>query len=337
MIFAEVPLAEAEGAMLAHGLALGGLRLPKGAPVDAELLAAARVAGLDRLWVARLEAGDMPEAQAAETLAAALAGEGVDPRPPVHGRVNLHAARSGLLMLDAAAITAANLATDAIGISTLPPLSPVSAGDMLATVKIIPYAVPAADMAAAAAPLRPLSVAPWQKDRTALLLQTRLPETADKLLAKTRAVTATRLERFGVSFAEAPPVPHAVAAIAAALRAANADLLRAVGADLILIAGATATSDPRDVIPAAIRAAGGTVLRVGMPVDPGNLLVLGRLGTALVIGLPGCARSPKRNGLDLVLEQWAAGLDPTAAGLAAMGVGGLLEESGRPVPWGWSG
>lgn len=329
MIFAELPLAEAEGAMLAHGLTLAGQRLAKGALVDAQLLAAARAAGLDRLWVARLEAGDMPEAEAALALATALAGEGVEPRPPVHGRANLHAACSGLLMLDAAAITAANLATDAVGISTLPPLSPVSAGDMLATVKIIPYAVPAADMAAAAALLRPLSVAPWQQDRTALLLQTRLPETADKLLAKTRAVTATRLERFGVSFAEAPPVPHAVAVIAAALRAANADLL--------LIAGATATSDPRDVIPAAIRAAGGTVQRVGMPVDPGNLLVLGRLGTALVIGLPGCARSPKRNGLDLVLEQWAAGLEPTAAGLAAMGVGGLLEESGRPVPWGWSG
>ena len=329
MIFAEVPLAEAEGAMLAHGLALGGLRLPKGATVDAELLAAARAAGLDRLWVARLEVGDVPEAQAAETLAAALAGEGVDPRPPVHGRVNLHAARSGLLMLDAAAITAANLATDAVGISTLPPLSPVSAGDMLATVKIIPYAVPAPDMAAAAAPLRPLAVAPWQPGRTALLLQTRLPETADKLLAKTREVTAARLARFALALAEAPPVPHDIAAIATALRAANADLL--------LVAGATATSDPRDVIPAAIRAAGGTVQRVGMPVDPGNLLVLGRLGTALVIGLPGCARSPKRNGLDLVLEQWAAGLEPTAAGLAAMGVGGLLEESGRPVPWGWSG
>jgi molybdenum cofactor cytidylyltransferase len=327
--FAELSLADAAGALLAHGITLGGRRLPKGAPVDAALLAAAAAHGMDRLWVARPEEGDLPEAEAAATLAAALTGEGVTPRRPVHGRVNLHAGHGGLLLLDAQAITAANLATEAVGISTLPPLSPVVAGDMLATVKIIPYAVPAAQVAAARAALRPLTVRPWRTGLCALLLQTRRSDTADKLLARTRDVTATRLARLAVPLTEAASTPHAVADVAAALRAARADL--------ILVAGATATSDPRDVIPAAVRAAGGELLRVGMPVDPGNLLVLGRLGAALIIGLPGCARSPRRNGLDLVLEQWAAGLEPSAAGIAAMGVGGLLEGSGRPVPWGWSG
>jgi molybdenum cofactor cytidylyltransferase len=329
LIFAERPLAQAVGAMLAHGLTLGDRRLPKGSPVDAALVAAAAAHGIDRLWVAALEDGDRPEAEAAAELARALAGAGVEARAPVHGRVNLHAAHAGLLLFDPQGITAANLATDAVGLSTLPPLSPVEAGDMVATVKIIPYAVAAADLAAAVAPLAPLSVSPWRPGRTALLVQTRLADTADKLLAKTRAVTAARLARFGIQLHEAAPVGHAVDAIAHSLQGARADL--------ILLAGATATSDPRDVIPAAIRAAGGEVLRVGMPVDPGNLLVLGRLGATPVIGLPGCARSPKRNGLDLVLEQWAAGLEPTAAGIAAMGVGGLLEEGGRPVPWGWSG
>jgi molybdenum cofactor cytidylyltransferase len=122
-----------------------------------------------------------------------------------------------------------------------------------------------------------------------------------------------------------------------ALPLALAAALAAARADLLLVAGATATSDRRDVIPAAIREAGGEVLRVGMPVDPGNLLVLGRLGDALVLGLPGCARSPKRNGLDLVLELWAAGFGVDSARIAAMGVGGLLDGGGRPVPWGWSG
>jgi molybdenum cofactor cytidylyltransferase len=329
VIFAELPLDEAMGAMLAHALMLGGTRHPKGRLVDEALANAAAAQGLCSLWVARLEPGDLPEAEAASTLAAALAGEGVEARPPVHGRVNLHATRGGLLMLDAAAVTAANLAAEAVGLSTLPPLSPVAAGDMVATVKIIPYAVPAAQVSAAAAALAPLCVQPWRPGLAAVLLQTRLPETADKLLEKTREVSARRLERLGIALAEHPPVAHAVEALAQALSTPRADL--------ILVAGATATSDPRDVIPAAIRAAGGEVLRVGMPVDPGNLLVLGRLGPALVIGLPGCARSPKRNGLDLVLEQWAAGLEPTSARIAAMGVGGLLEDSGRPVPWGWAG
>ena len=69
-----------------------------------------------------------------------------------------------------------------------------------------------------------------------------------------------------------------------------------------------------------------------MPVDPGNLLVLGRIGTCPVIGLPGCAKSPKRNGLDLVLERLAAGLPVSAQTIAAMGDGGLLPEAERPEP-----
>lgn len=329
MIFADLPLAEAEGAMLAHALTLAGRRHPKGATVDAALVAAAAAEGIEHLWVARLEPGDRPEAEAAAALADALAGDGVEARSPVHGRVNLHAVHGGLLLIDRRAITEANRATDAVGISTLPPLSPVDAGDMVATVKIIPYAVPEAELAAAARVLEPIVVAPWLPDLEAVLIQSRLADTPDKLLAKTFEVTKGRLARLGVQLAEAPPVAHAVETIAESLIAHQTDL--------VLLAGATATSDPRDVIPAAIRAAGGEVLRVGMPVDPGNLLVLGRLGPTLVIGLPGCARSPKRNGLDLVLELWAAGLEPGADSIAAMGVGGLLEDSGTPVPWGWSG
>lgn len=329
MIFGELPLAEAEGGLLAHGLTLAGERLAKGRLVDAALIARARAAGLSCLWVARLEPGDVGEADAADEIGALMGGEGVSARAPVHGRVNLHALRDGLLCYSPAQILEANSASDGIGISTLPPMSPVQAGDLVATVKLMPYALSAAVMTRVRLALGPLSVAPWRPGLRALLVQTRLGDVAPKQLRKTADVTAARLARLGVELADGGVAPHEVPALAAAMKGGACDLL--------LIAGATATSDPRDVIPAAIRAAGGTVLRVGMPVDPGNLLVLGRLGRALVLGLPGCARSPRRNGLDLVLEQWAAGIEVTAERVAAMGVGGLLEGGGRPVPWGWGG
>lgn len=330
MIFAELPLAEVAGAMLAHSLELGGKRHPKGTPLSAELVAAARAEGLEQLWVARLEPGDVPEDEAAAAIAAKLQGEGVRAAAPAHGRVNLHATADGLLHFDPAAIGRSNAASDAVGVSTLPPHTPVSAGDLVATIKLIPYALPGQELTALLEPpMPPLAVRGWRPELRALLVQTQLAATSPRMLAKTAEVTAARLARLGVALAEAPLLPHAVAPLADALRASDAQLL--------LVAGATATSDRRDVIPAAIEAAGGTVLRVGMPVDPGNLLVLGRIGEALVIGLPGCARSPRRNGLDLVLERWAAGLELSAVDIAAMGVGGLLEESGRPVPWAWGG
>ena len=328
MIFGEVPLAEAQGAMLAHSLDLGGRRVAKGALLGPALIAAARAAGHQRLWVARAEPGDVPEAEAAARIARLLAGAGIAVSAPVHGRVDLQAMAGGLLCFDPLSVAAANGAAEAVGISMRPPGSPVAAGDRVGTVKIIPFALCAAEMRAVeGAGLQPASVAAWRPGLSALLLQTELSGSGNKLREKTAGVTGARLQRLGAALEEAPPLPHAVGPLADALRASRAPL--------VLVAGAAATSDRRDVIPAAIVQAGGELLRVGMPVDPGNLLVLGRLGDRLVIGLPGCARSPRRNGLDLVLERWAAGLEVTADGIAAMGVGGLLEGSGRAAPRAW--
>ncbi|MFQ3595227.1 MAG: molybdopterin biosynthesis protein, partial [Sphingomonadaceae bacterium] len=246
------------------------------------------------------------------------------------GRVNLHATAAGLLLLDPEKLAAANAVSEAVGIATLAPMSPVAAGALVATVKIIPFAVAETVVTAVARTEACLSLAPFRAGICAALLPTLLGEASDKQLAKTETVTRDRLEGMGIALEPLAPVPHAVAPLAEALR-------RAGRWPLLLVAGATATADPEDVIPAAIRAAGGAVLRTGMPVDPGNLLVLGQLGATTVIGLPGCAKSPKRNGLDLVLERFAAGLSISSAEVARMGVGGLLEDSGRPVPWAWSG
>ena len=83
------------------------------------------------------------------------------------------------------------------------------------------------------------------------------------------------------------------------------------------------------MIPAAIVAAGGRIDHFGMPVDPGNLLLLGHLGGRTVLGLPGCARSPKVNGFDWVLERLVAGLPVRAGEIMRMGSGGLLAEIPR--------
>ncbi len=103
--------------------------------------------------------------------------------------------------------------------------------------------------------------------------------------------------------------------------------------DLILILGASAIVDRRDIVPSAIVAAGGEIVHLGMPVDPGNLTLLARLGKIPVLGLPGSARSPRIHGFDYLLHRIAAGLDVGRADIMKMGVGGLLKEiPGRPLP-----
>lgn len=323
MIFAAVAIGAAIDGILAHSQFVGSQRWQKGRRLSDLDIATASAAGIDVVTIARLETDDIDENCAATALGAALIGANVTALPAIHGRVNLAAAAAGLVAIDVSTVDRVNLVAEALTLATLSDGARVAAGEIIATVKIIPYAVPASELASAIAAAVPISVQPFRRF-AATLIQTRLPETSAKLLTKTARVTRDRVTALGGIFNENPSCSHDVHALAAILRQANCDML--------LVAGATATVDRGDVIPAAIIAAGGQIERLGMPVDPGNLLCLGRIGDCPVIGLPGCARSPKRNGFDLVLERLAAGITVTSASIAAMGAGGLLPEAERPQP-----
>lgn len=331
MQFGPRPVESAAGCVLVHALALpGGAVLKKGRVLSAADIAAIRAAGIETVVAAALDADEVGENVAAARLAVALAGAGVRASPAATGRVNLFATAAGVLALDPAAIDAANGLDEALTIATLPRWSVVTAGQMLATVKIIPYAVAEAALGAAMRALgpAPMAVAPFPPPEApwpVALIHTALPQSRPELFAKMRAVTEARLAPLGARIVDERICPHDAPALAAALAALPV-------CRLILIAGASAIADRRDVIPAAIRAAGGRVDQFGMPVDPGNLILLGELGSARVIGLPGCARSPKFNGVDLVLPRLLAGLQVAAADMRGLGVGGLLADVPRPLP-----
>jgi molybdenum cofactor cytidylyltransferase len=329
MIFGPTQLAEAEGAVLAHTTRVPGRVLKKGLRLDTGALAALRSAGIAEVIAARLEPGDVDEDTAARRLADALGAPGLAPTRAATGRVNLLARDAGFLRVDAACIDAVNGVAESLTVATLPDAVPVVAGDMVATVKIIPFAVPGnllgrAERAAAARPA--LRLHPWRGLATGLVLTT-LPHVKASVLDGTVAATRGRIEALGGVLL--PPVrcAHERDAVADAL----AGLLDR-GAELLLVAGASAVVDRADVGPAGIVRAGGAIEHFGMPVDPGNLICLGRIGDVPALVLPGCARSPKPNGIDRVLHRLFAGLGCTGADIAAMGVGGLLKEfSARPL------
>jgi molybdenum cofactor cytidylyltransferase len=333
VIFGSVPVTEAEDCLLAHSLRQNGLTFKKGRRLSAADILALKAAGLDEITVARLDTDDCHEDEAADRIAAALAATGLRVAPAFTGRANLFALHDGLTQIDAATVTAINAVDEAITLATLPPFHPVRAGDMVATLKIIPFSAPSAKVRQATelAHAKPLSVAAYSPMDT-LLIQTVLPGLKPSILDGTSEVTRNRLATFGSPLQEEKRISHDRQVLAAALK----DLPLQTG--LVLIAGASAIIDRADVIPAAILDAGGRVDRFGLPVDPGNLLLLGRTQSGTpVIGLPGCARSPKLNGLDWILQRLHAGLTPDDAALQAMGVGGLLSEIiTRPQPRGSS-
>jgi molybdenum cofactor cytidylyltransferase len=331
MKFGEVPVAEAEGAILAHSLKLGTTALKKARVLSRADLDVIGGAGLSRIVVARLEPGDVGEDDAARRVAAAAAGDEVEPAAPFTGRANLFARSRGLLVFDRERLDRLNLVDEAITFGTLPPYAVVEPRMMVGTVKIIPFAAAAeavercVEAARSDGPL--LRVAPFVP-RSVGLIQTRLPGLKESILDKTREVTEGRLKALGCRLAFEERCGHASVELAALIRDAMGH-----GIDVLLIHGASAILDRRDVIPAAIIAAGGRIDHFGMPVDPGNLLLLGHLGERAVLGLPGCARSPKVNGFDWVLERLVAGLPVGSAEIMRMGSGGLLAEiPSRPLP-----
>jgi molybdenum cofactor cytidylyltransferase len=317
MRFGPVPLAEAEGAILAHSVDAGGVMLKKGTVLGAAALEALRADGRDQVICARLDAGDIGEDAAATRLAQALAGAGLRLTPAATGRVNLHATGPGVTGVEVARIDAVNAVNPLITVATLPPFARVGEGGMVATVKIIAWAVPEADLAraVAAAGSGALHLHPPVM-RHAALVETTV--TGREPPAKGRQALEMRLARLGVTLGPRVVVPHEAGATGRAIADAEGQV--------VFVLTASATSDPCDVGPEAVRQAGGAVVQFGIPVDPGNLLFLGAQGGRPVIGLPGCARSPALNGADFVLERVICGVPVGPGDLAAMGVGGLLKE-----------
>ena len=331
MRFGPVPVAEAEGGIAVHSIRKDGLVLKKGTAIGKAEVAALRAAGVIEIVVAQLEADDVAEDVAAAEIAAAVAGEGIHVDRAFTGRANLFAQAAGVLIVDKDTIDRLNLVDESITFATLPAYKPVVAGEMIATVKIIPFAVarPARDaaleVAGRAMPL--IRVAPY-RIRKIGVVSTVLPGLAGKVVDKTLKVTEERLAPAGASIMAERRVRHEEAALAQAIE----EVLKQ-GAELVIVFGASAIADRRDVIPAAVEAVGGRIEHFGMPVDPGNLLLVGDVRGRPVVGAPGCARSPKENGFDWVLMRLLAGLEVPREAITGMGVGGLLMEIvTRPQP-----
>ncbi|TDE40785.1 molybdopterin-binding protein [Antarcticimicrobium sediminis] len=327
MRFGPVPVFEAEGAYLAHSIKLEKVRLRKGLKLEAQHLDQIRSGGVDEVIVARLDPGDLHENTAAEQLAAALVPEpeavGLRVTAPFTGRVNVLADGAGVVRLDVAALEAFNRVEPMITIATVPDFQQMTPGGMVATIKVISFAVSEQQIARACSVARGALRLARPVFETASLIITQVPGGPSE--DKGRRVIEARLNALEIQMLDCTSVAHRGADLVPALAAAQGQM--------VLVLTGSATMDIDDVAPLALRQVGGRVERFGMPVDPGNLLFLGDLSGRPVIGLPGCARSPALNGVDWVLSRVACGLEVSEADIAAMGVGGLLKEiPTRPQP-----
>lgn len=330
MKFGEIPVAEAQGAILAHSVKHKSGMFKKGRVLTSADIGLLEESGVAQVFAARLSEDDVPEDKAAETVAKAIAGEGTTVQAPFTGRANLHAHRRGLVVIDGDRVRTFNRVHESLTLATSAPFEIVEERQLVATVKVIPFAVPRDMLEEGLSVIGsdPLIRVESFKHRKAGLVITKLPQTKPSLIVKSEEAIRERIAALDGELAEVMVVDHAVAPVSDAVSALHGKNLNP-----ILIFGASAIVDRGDVIPAALEQAEGEVVHLGMPVDPGNLMMFGRLEGASVIGVPTCARSPKLNGFDWVLARIMAGLHVSGQDIMDMGAGGLLKEiSTRPAP-----
>jgi len=324
MRFGNTPIEHALGAVLAHSVHLSDGRIAKGRVLTVADIEQLRDAGLKSIVAAQLDANDVPENIAASRIGQALQCNSLRIEEPSTGRVNIFAKFDGLCVIDAESINQINSLHESMTIATVRPYEPVNAGQLIATVKIIPFATPSDQLdrvlSIAHEKQFVLSVHSFRSQKVGVVFS-ELPTVPFKGKEKAIRVLEDRLTQVGSKIDKMIVCRHESQAVAEAIRS---HLAR--GCKLILLFGASAIVDRGDVIPAAILEAGGEVTYFGMPVEPGNMLLLGSIDEVNAIGLPGCARSPKFNGFDWVLQRLFAGLSVDGKDIAKMGVGGLLKE-----------
>ncbi len=331
MIFGDTSISKALGLILAHTMHLPSGTLKKGHILSTTDIQTLKNEGIEKVCGARLEKDDVAENEAALALGQLLMAKGLSLSEPYTGRCNIFSVVRGIIIPDQKQIDRINQIDEGMTLGTLEPFSQIEPGQMVATVKVIPFALPKTildkclEIANNGKPL--LKVAPFHKKRVGFI-QTRLSRTKESMLDSTTQTLVDRLTPMNGELIGEIRCNHVSDEICEAIRH-----LCKLNCEMVLIAGASAIVDRRDIVPTGIIKAGGNIDHFGMPVDPGNLLLLAHMSNIDIIGLPGCARSPKLNGFDWILRRRFADIPITKEDIMKMGTGGLLMEiASRPLP-----
>ena len=262
------------------------------------------------------------EDEAAQRIAKAAAGNGVDYSKPSQGRVNLKAQYDGVLKVQLEQLSRVN-SIDNIILATLHNHSSICKDQMIAGTRVIPVAIDgqvlreAERFCSEPAPL--LEIMPYQALRVAVI--TTGSEIYNGLIKDGFGeLIQQKILPFGGRWMSQVFVPDDADLIALEIQNFISQ-----GAQLILITGGMSV-DPDDVTPSGIRQSGAQVVFYGAPVLPGSQFMLAYQGKVPVLGVPGGALFSRRTALDLLLPRFFCGEKVSSADIVALGHGGLCQE-----------
>lgn len=281
---------------------------------------------IDSIVCAKLERDDIEENKAVHEISKKIIFKSksnlmID--KPKQGRCNLISSVNGVIKFNPKQLLSINSVTDKIAVASLKNLSFVKKNQVVISIKAIPFAINKIILnSVIEKSSNCFQILPF-KNKVIHLIQTINESLPKKVIEKTILVTRNRLKNCNIDSFYEKKCEHSITELSRKIKESIDE-----NADIILVFGASAITDINDVIPKSLVKNGGTIQRLGMPVEPGNLMLLGKLKknnkNIPIVGMPGCARSPKENGVDWILWRLFCDLGISKKEINDMGNGGLL-------------
>jgi molybdenum cofactor synthesis domain-containing protein len=276
--------------------------------------------GKNHIFVWEPEADEVHEDDAALALAEAVCGEGLSfNKKPSEGKINLTAETDGLFHLDREALRRVNSVPD-YTVACLPNNTRVNKGQKVCGLRIVPLVTKRQNVEKAVAVAREafpvFKVLPFRPLRCGVVI-TGSEVYYGRIQDKFEPVMTKKLASFGGQLLGVTKCPDDLETILAAV-----DGFIKQDAELILLTGGMSV-DPDDLTPTAIRKTGAAVITQGVPMQPGNMLMLARLGKTMLVGVPGASMHSPTTSLDVFLPRIFAGDEITQEEIAGYGEGGF--------------
>ena len=280
--------------------------------------------GKEHLYVFESLPGMVHENDAAARIIAAVAGGNLANTDPKEGRIDLLAACDGLLRINVPVLNRINSLGE-ISVATIHTMQHVTKGRPVAGARVVPLMIEDEKLrqleSFVSGPV--IEVLPLRRAKVGVVttgsevFYGRIQDAFGPVLRKKFAALGSTVVGQTLTSDEVPMTAGAIR-----------DFLEQ-GADLIVVTGGMSV-DPDDRTPTAIRASGAEVASYGAPVYPGAMFLLayaqGAAGRVPVLGLPGCVMYHKASIFDLIVPRLLAGLEVSAADVAALGHGGFCAQ-----------
>lgn len=315
---------DAVGMPLAHDLTqiipgkFKGARFKKGHIVQPEDIPVMLSMGKKNLYVLELSSADVHENEAGSRIAAAAAGEGVKYELLGEGKAQLKAAVRGVLRIDSEKLQKLN-DDDQVMFATIHGDQLVEEGQALGATRVIPLYVSEETVARAESigeivkvdPIRPakIGIVTTGSEIYRGLIEDKFGEVL------TRKFSELGCEVIGQLFADDDEQMIADRILE----------MKANGAEIIAVTGGMSV-DPDDKTPLGIRTAGTEIITYGAPVLPGAMFLLGRLGEATVVGLPGCVMHVKASIFEILIPRILAGEKLQRRDIKRLAEGGFCRQ-----------